>query len=109
MKTRSFLRSAADVARIRRAEGLIQRYGLSQTGGKTWGILFQRSTSCSTTTRNCSEAGLDPASLATEEMAEYGQKPTKRDASGKVTQWADSIVGISLLAVSRFDENDVMR
>ena len=50
--------------------------------------------SCSTTTRRCSRK---PGSIPNQppatwkEMAEYAQKLTKRDASGKVTQWGVQI------------------
>jgi sn-glycerol 3-phosphate transport system substrate-binding protein len=62
----------------------------SQTGGKTWGIPFQRSTIVLYYNKEMfKEAGLDsnhpPATW--KEMTEYAQKLTKRDASGKVTQW----------------------
>jgi sn-glycerol 3-phosphate transport system substrate-binding protein len=62
----------------------------SQTGGKTWGIPFQRSTVVMYWNKELfKEAGLDPnkppATWA--EMVEMGQKLTKRDASGNVTTW----------------------
>jgi sn-glycerol 3-phosphate transport system substrate-binding protein len=66
----------------------------SQTGGKTWGIPFQRSTIVLYYNKELfKEAGLDPnkAPANWKEMAEYGQKLTKRDASGKVTQWGVQI------------------
>jgi len=62
----------------------------SQTGGKTWGIPFQRSTIVLYWNKEMfKEAGLDPnrAPANWTEMQEYAQKLTKRDASGKVTQW----------------------
>ena len=62
----------------------------SQTGGKTWGIPFQRSTIVIYWNKDMfKEAGLDPnrAPANWKEMAEYAQKLTKHDASGKVTQW----------------------
>jgi sn-glycerol 3-phosphate transport system substrate-binding protein len=62
----------------------------SQTGGKTWGIPFQRSTIVLYWNKEMfREAGLDPnkAPGTWKEMLEYAQKLTKRDASGKVTQW----------------------
>jgi sn-glycerol 3-phosphate transport system substrate-binding protein len=62
----------------------------SQTGGKTWGIPFQRSTIVLYWNREMfKDAGLDPnrAPANWKEMQEYAQKLTKRDASGKVTQW----------------------
>ncbi|MGH8851673.1 MAG: ABC transporter substrate-binding protein [Casimicrobiaceae bacterium] len=66
----------------------------SQTGGKTWGIPFQRSTIVLFYNREMfKEAGLDPnhPPATWKEMAEYAQKLTKRDASGKVTQWGVQI------------------
>jgi sn-glycerol 3-phosphate transport system substrate-binding protein len=62
----------------------------SQTGGKTWGIPFQRSTVVLYWNKELfKEAGLDPnkppANWA--EMLDYAKKLTKKDASGKVTQW----------------------
>ncbi|WP_119309297.1 ABC transporter substrate-binding protein [Cohaesibacter haloalkalitolerans] len=62
----------------------------SQTGGKTWGIPFQRSTPVMYWNKEAfKEAGLDPdkAPATWEEMVEYGHKLTKKDASGNVTQW----------------------
>jgi sn-glycerol 3-phosphate transport system substrate-binding protein len=66
----------------------------SQTGGKTWGIPFQRSTIVLYYNKEAfKEAGLDPnkAPANWKEMAEFGEKLTKRDASGKVTQWGVQI------------------
>ena len=66
----------------------------SQTGGKTWGIPFQRSTIVLYWNKEMfKEAGLDPnrAPANWTEMQEYAQKLTKRDASGKVTQWGIQI------------------
>jgi sn-glycerol 3-phosphate transport system substrate-binding protein len=62
----------------------------SQTGGKIWGIPFQRSTVVQYWNKAAfKEAGLNPerppASWA--EMVEFGQKLMKRDANGNVTQW----------------------
>lgn len=62
----------------------------SQTGGKTWGIPFQRSTIVLYYNKELfKEAGLDPNRPPQnwKEQVEYAQKLTKRDASGKVTQW----------------------
>jgi sn-glycerol 3-phosphate transport system substrate-binding protein len=62
----------------------------SQTGGKTWGIPFQRSTIVLYWNKEMfKEAGLDPnrPPASWNEMSEYAQKLTRRDASGKVTQW----------------------
>jgi len=66
----------------------------SQTGGKTWGIPFQRSTIVLYYNKEMlKDAGLDsgrpPATW--KEQVEYAQKLTKRDASGKVTQWGIQI------------------
>ena len=62
----------------------------SQTGGKTWGIPFQRSTIVLYWNKELfKEAGLDPNKPPQnwKEMLEYAQKLTKRDASGNTTQW----------------------
>jgi sn-glycerol 3-phosphate transport system substrate-binding protein len=66
----------------------------SQTGGKTWGIPFQRSTIVLYYNKEAfKEAGLDPNRPpgTWQEMTEYAQKLTKRDASGNVTQWGVQI------------------
>ncbi|QJR16793.1 ABC transporter substrate-binding protein [Usitatibacter palustris] len=66
----------------------------SQTGGKTWGIPFQRSTIVLYWNKELfKEAGLDPnkAPANWKEMLEYAQKLTKRDPSGNVTQWGVQI------------------
>ena len=66
----------------------------SQTGGKTWGIPFQRSTIVLYYNKEMfKEAGLDPNRPPAnwKELVEYAQKLTKRDASGKVTQWGIQI------------------
>ena len=62
----------------------------SQTGGKTWGIPFQRSTIVLYWNKEIfKEVGLDPnkppATWA--EQADFAQKLVKRDASGNVTRW----------------------
>ena len=62
----------------------------SQTGGKTWGIPFQRSTIVLYWNKELfNEAGLDPTKPPTTwtEQVEHAKKLTKRDASGNVTQW----------------------
>ena len=62
----------------------------SQTGGKTWGIPFQRSTIVLYWNKELfKEAGLDPskAPASWNEMVEYARKLTKKDASGNVAQW----------------------
>ena len=66
----------------------------SQTGGKTWGIPFQRSTIVLYWNKELfKDAGLDPnkppATWA--EMVTMSQKLTKKDASGKVTQYGVQI------------------
>jgi len=66
----------------------------SQTGGKTWGIPFQRSTIVLYYNKEAfKEAGLDPNRPPStwQEMADYATKLTKRDASGNVTQWGVQI------------------
>jgi sn-glycerol 3-phosphate transport system substrate-binding protein len=66
----------------------------SQTGGKTWGIPFQRSTVVLYYNKEAfKEAGLDPNRPpgTWQEMADFAQKLTKRDASGNVTQWGVQI------------------
>jgi sn-glycerol 3-phosphate transport system substrate-binding protein len=62
----------------------------SRTGGKTWGIPFQRSTIVLYWNKELfKEAGMDPNKppATWKEMLEYAQKLTKRDASGNVTQY----------------------
>ncbi|KQP13063.1 ABC transporter substrate-binding protein [Pseudorhodoferax sp. Leaf267] len=66
----------------------------SQTGGKTWGVPFQRSTIVMYYNKEMfKEAGLDPnkppASWA--EMADAAKKLTKKDAAGKVTTYGVQI------------------
>ena len=66
----------------------------SQTGGKVWGVPFQRSTIVLYWNKELfKEAGLDPNRPPEnwKEMLEYAQKLTKRDASGNVTQWGVQI------------------
>lgn len=62
----------------------------SQTGGKTYGIPFQRSTPVLYWNKEAfAEAGLDPETppATWEEMVEFGKTLTKRDGDGNVTQW----------------------
>ena len=62
----------------------------SQTGGKVWGVPFQRSTIVLYWNKQLfKEAGLDPERPPQNwsEMVEYAQKLTKRDAQGNATQW----------------------
>jgi sn-glycerol 3-phosphate transport system substrate-binding protein len=66
----------------------------SQTGGKTWGIPFQRSTIVMYWNKEAfKEAGLDPdhAPQNWDELVAFGKKLTKRDAAGNVTQWGVQI------------------
>ena len=66
----------------------------SQTGGKTWGIPFQRSTVVLYWNKDAfKEAGLDPEKppASWDEMRDFAKKLTKRDASGNVTQWGVEI------------------
>jgi sn-glycerol 3-phosphate transport system substrate-binding protein len=66
----------------------------SQTGGKTWGIPFQRSTIVLYYNKPMfKDAGLDPNQppATWKEMTEMAQKLTKRDGSGKVIQWGVQI------------------
>ena len=66
----------------------------SQTGGKTWGIPFQRSTVVLYWNKEAfKEAGLDPEvpPKTWDEQIAFAQKLTKRDASGAVTQWGVQI------------------
>lgn len=66
----------------------------SQTGGKTWGIPFQRSTIVMYYNKDLfKQAGLDPnkAPGTWDELVQYASKLTQRDANGNVTQWGVSI------------------
>jgi sn-glycerol 3-phosphate transport system substrate-binding protein len=66
----------------------------SRTGGKTWGIPFQRSTIVMYYNKDMfKEAGLDPekAPGTWNELVETAGKLVKRDASGNVTQWGIEI------------------
>lgn len=62
----------------------------SQTGGKTYGIPFQRSTPVLYWNKEAfKEAGLDPdkAPANWDEMVAFGKKLTKTDSAGNVEQW----------------------
>lgn len=62
----------------------------SQTGGKTYGIPFQRSTPVLYWNKEAfAEAGLDPetAPATWDDMVEMGKALTKKDDNGNVTQW----------------------
>ncbi len=66
----------------------------SQTGGKTWGIPFQRSTIVMYWNKEAfKEAGLDPNTPPKNwtELVAFAKKLTKKDASGQVTQWGVAI------------------
>jgi len=66
----------------------------SQTGGKTWGIPFQRSTIVMYWNKEAfKEARLDPdrAPQNWDELVAFCKKLTKRDAGGNVTQWGVQI------------------
>jgi sn-glycerol 3-phosphate transport system substrate-binding protein len=66
----------------------------SQTGGKTWGIPFQRSTIVMYWNKDAFKAaGLDPdkAPDTWDELVAAGKKLTQRDGSGNVTQWGVEI------------------
>ena len=66
----------------------------SRTGGKTWGVPFQRSTIVLYWNKDAfKEAGLDPdkAPENWEEMRTFAEKLTKRDGSGNTTQWGVQI------------------
>jgi sn-glycerol 3-phosphate transport system substrate-binding protein len=62
----------------------------SQTGGKTWGAPFQRSTVVLYRNKDLfKEAGLDPdkAPASWAEQVSFAQKLTKSDGSGGASQW----------------------
>ena len=66
----------------------------SRTGGKTWGIPFQRSTIVMYWNKEAfKEVGLDPEKPPQnwDELVADGEKLTKRDAGGNVTQWGVEI------------------
>jgi sn-glycerol 3-phosphate transport system substrate-binding protein len=66
----------------------------SRTGGKTWGVPFQRSTIVMYWNKDAfKDAGLDPEKppQSWDELVAYGQKLTKRDDKGNVTQWGVQI------------------
>jgi sn-glycerol 3-phosphate transport system substrate-binding protein len=66
----------------------------SQTGGKIWGIPFQRSTIVMYWNKDAFKAaGLDPdkAPDTWDQLVADGAKLTQRDASGNVSQWAVEI------------------
>lgn len=66
----------------------------SRTGGKTWGVPFQRSTIVMFWNKDAfKESGLDPnrPPQTWDELVAFGQKLTKRDAGGNVTRWGVEI------------------
>lgn len=66
----------------------------SQAEGKTWGIPFQRSTVVIYWNKDLfKEAGLDPDKGPSnwQELRDYAQKLTKKDARGNVTTWGVQI------------------
>jgi sn-glycerol 3-phosphate transport system substrate-binding protein len=66
----------------------------SQTGGKTWGIPFQRSTVVLYWNKELfKEAGLDPEKppATWAEQIEFARKLTKKDSSGNTVQWGIQI------------------
>jgi len=66
----------------------------SRTGGKTWGIPFQRSTIVQYWNKDAfREVGLDPEVPPTtwDEMVAFAERLTKRDASGNVVRWGIQI------------------
>ncbi len=86
----------------------------SQTGGKTWGIPFQRSTIVLYWNKDAfKEAGLDPEKAPAtwaEELA-FAEKLTKRDASGNASQWGMQIPSSGFpywLFQALTTENDVL-
>ena len=66
----------------------------SRTGGKTWGVPFQRSTIVMYWNKELfKEAGLDPdkAPQNWDELVSFAKKLTKTDASGNVSTWGVKI------------------
>jgi sn-glycerol 3-phosphate transport system substrate-binding protein len=62
----------------------------SRTGGRTWGIPFQRSTIVLYWNKDAfRQAGLDPnkAPATWAEQVEFAKRLTRRDPEGRVTQW----------------------
>ncbi|MBV1700313.1 MAG: ABC transporter substrate-binding protein [Hyphomicrobiales bacterium] len=88
-----------DLAKTAEQKALLQAFypafmANSMTGGKTWGIPFQRSTVVQYWNKDAFKAaGLDPdkAPASWDELVSMGQKLTLKDASGKVTQWGVQI------------------
>ncbi len=107
-----FIKTAADRAWL--ADFYPGFMANSQTGGKTWGIPFQRSTIVQYWNKEMfKEAGLDPERppQTWAELVSHAQKLTKRDASGNVTQWGVQIPSSGFpywLFQALTTQNDVM-
>ena len=88
----NFIKTADDKAWL---GGFYKAFMLnSQSGGKTWGVPFQRSTVVLYYNKELFKAaGLDPNKPPTTwaEMADVAKKLTLKDASGKVTQYGVQI------------------
>lgn len=88
----SFVKTADDKAWL---GGFYKAFMLnSQTGGKTWGVPFQRSTIVLYYNKELFKAaGLAPNRAPTTwaEMADFAKKLTVKDATGKVTQYGVQI------------------
>ena len=88
----NFVKTADDKAWL---SGFYKAFLLNgQIGGKTWGVPFQRSTVVLYWNKELfKEAGLDPTKppQTWAEMTSMAQKLTKKDASGKVTQYGVQI------------------
>ncbi len=88
----NFVKTADDRAWL---NGFYKAFMLnSQSGGKTWGVPFQRSTVVLYYNKELFKAaGLNPdkAPATWAEMADYAKALTKKDASGKVTQYGVQI------------------
>ena len=88
----NFVKTADDRAWL---NGFYKAFMLnSQSGGKTWGVPFQRSTVVLYYNKELFKAaGLNPdkAPATWAEMADYAKTLTKKDASGKVTQYGVQI------------------
>jgi sn-glycerol 3-phosphate transport system substrate-binding protein len=88
----TFVKTAEDKAWL---NGFYKAFMLnSQSGGKTWGVPFQRSTIVQYYNKELFKAaGLDPAKPPTTwaEVADLAKKLTVKDAAGKVTQYGVQI------------------
>ncbi len=88
----AFVKTPADRAWL---DGFYPAFMLnSRTGGKTWGIPFQRSTVLMYWNKGAfKEAGLDPEKppQTWSELKEAAARLTRKDESGKVVQWGVQI------------------